>query len=43
VKLPTASAFVREGVLVVGGAVIGALIIGAFPTLRDWINRQWNR
>jgi hypothetical protein len=34
---------VREGLLVVGGAIVGALIIGALPGLRDWINQQWGR
>jgi hypothetical protein len=42
VKLPPASAYVREALIVVGGAILAAAVIGAFPPLREWIKRQWD-
>jgi hypothetical protein len=32
----------REALIVVGGAILAAVVIGAFPALRDWIKRQWD-
>lgn len=31
----------REAVIVLGGAIIAALVIGQLPGLRDWIKSQW--
>lgn len=31
----------REAIIVIGGALIAALIIGQSPRLRDWIKEQW--
>lgn len=31
----------REALIVVGGAILAALIIGQVPALRDWIKAQW--
>ena len=31
----------REAVIVLGGAIIAALVIGQLPGLRDWIKAQW--
>jgi hypothetical protein len=28
-------------VIVLGGAIIAAVIIGQLPSLRDWIKAQW--
>ena len=39
--LPTGSAIVREGLIVLGGAILAALVIGQLPSLRDWIKAQW--
>lgn len=39
--LPTAPEVAREALIVVGGALLAALIVGRLPTLRDWIKRQW--
>jgi hypothetical protein len=39
--VPTPAAIGREALLVIGGAVLAALIIGQLPELRAWIRRQW--
>lgn len=39
--LPTAPEVAREALIVVGGALLAALIVGRLPALRDWIKRQW--
>lgn len=31
----------REALIVVGGALLAALIVGQFPSLKDWIKAQW--
>ena len=31
----------REALILVGGAILAALIIGQLPGVRDWIKRQW--
>lgn len=41
--LPPPAAIAREGLIVLGGALLAALIIGQLPAVRDWINRQWGR
>lgn len=37
----TAGQVMREAVVVIGGAVVAALIIGQLPGLRAWIASQW--
>lgn len=32
----------REALIVVGGAILAALVIGLMPGVRDWIKRQWS-
>ena len=39
--IPTAPAVIREAVIVLGGAILAALVIGQIPSLRDWIKTQW--
>lgn len=39
--IPTPVELGREALIVVGGAIIAAAIVGAFPALRDWIKAQW--
>jgi hypothetical protein len=43
VKLPAglASALMRETAVVLGGALLAALIVGQWPAAREWIARQW--
>lgn len=31
----------REALLVIGGAILAAFIVGRMPGVRDWIKRQW--
>jgi hypothetical protein len=31
----------REALIVIGGAILAALIVGQFPALRTWIKDQW--
>ncbi len=35
-------AIAREVVIVLGGALVAAAIIGQLPTLRDWLKKQWD-
>lgn len=39
--IPAPAEIGREALIVVGGAIVAALIIGQVPALRDWIRRQW--
>lgn len=32
---------IRESIIVLGGALIAAAIVGNVPALRDWIKTQW--
>ena len=38
---PTGQAVIREALIVLGGAIIAAAVIGQLPALRDWIKAQW--
>lgn len=39
--LPAGPELAREALIVVGGAILAALIIGQVPALREWIKEQW--
>jgi len=39
--LPTAPSVLREALIVIGGAIIAAAVMGQVPALRDWIKAQW--
>lgn len=39
--LPTVPEVAREALIVLGGAIIAAAIVGQLPALRDWIKAQW--
>lgn len=39
--LPTPPDVIRESLIVIGGAIIAAAVIGQLPALRDWIKAQW--
>lgn len=39
--IPSIQEIGREAVIVLGGAILAALIVGQFPALRDWIKTQW--
>ena len=32
----------REALIVIGGAILAAFIMGYIPALQDWIKSQWN-
>lgn len=38
--LPSAPEVLREGLVLIGGAILAALILSQLPALRDWINRS---
>lgn len=42
-KLPTGSQLVTEAAIVIGGAVLAALVVSQLPGLASWINAQWRR
>lgn len=31
----------REALIVIGGAILAAVVISQVPRLRDWIKKQW--
>ena len=39
--IPAPKEIIREAVIVLGGAVLAALIIGQFPQVKAWIKAQW--
>lgn len=39
--VPKPSEIGREALIVIGGALLAALIVGQFPSLKDWIKAQW--
>ena len=39
--MPTFTEVGREALIVIGGAVLAALVISQIPSLRDWIKTQW--
>ena len=40
-KFPEPSKILQEALIVLGGAIIAAAIVGQLPPLRDWIKAQW--
>lgn len=39
--IPTSPEIIREALIVIGGALLAALVVGQFPQLKDWIKAQW--
>lgn len=39
--LPTVPEVAREGLIVVGGAILAAVLMSQFPALKAWIKKQW--
>jgi hypothetical protein len=39
--IPKAPDIMREALIVLGGAMLAALIVGQLPSLRDWMKSQW--
>lgn len=40
--LPGPEKILQEGIIVLGGAILAAFVIGQSPTVRDWIKKQWD-
>ena len=39
--IPSPHLAIREGIIVLGGALFAALVIGQMPGLKAWIKEQW--
>ncbi len=39
--IPSPAEISREALIVIGGALLAALVIGQLPGVRDWIKAQW--
>jgi hypothetical protein len=39
--IPSVADVTKEGLIVLGGAILAALIIGQLPGLKQWIKAQW--
>lgn len=39
--LPTVPEISREALIVIGGAILAALVMSQFPAVRAWIKDQW--
>lgn len=39
--IPTIPEIARETLIVIGGAIVAAAIIGNLAPVREWIKRQW--
>ena len=39
--LPTVSEISREALIVIAGALLAALVMSQFPSVRKWIKDQW--
>ena len=40
--LPSVPEVAREGLIVVGGAILAAVLMSQFPALKAWIKKQWD-
>lgn len=40
--VPKPTEVAREAIIVMGGALLAALIIGQLPGVRAWIKKQWD-
>lgn len=39
--LPSLPELGRETLIVLGGALVAAFIVGQFPAVKNWIREQW--
>jgi len=39
--IPAPASIAKEALLVIGGALLAALIMSQLPTVRAWVNEQW--
>lgn len=40
--VPSVPEIGREALIIIGGAVLAALVVSQFPALQAWIKTQWN-
>lgn len=40
--IPSVPEVAREALIVMGGALLAALIVGRLPSLKAWIKEQWS-
>lgn len=40
--IPSAPEVAREAIIVIGGALLAAWVIGQFPSLKAWMQKQWD-
>jgi hypothetical protein len=40
--IPSPVDITREAVIVIAGALLAALVVGALPGVREWIKKQWD-
>jgi hypothetical protein len=40
--IPSSTEIGREALIVIGGAIVAALIVSQLPGLQAWIKAQWN-
>jgi hypothetical protein len=40
--LPKPAELGREALIVIGGALLAAFIVGQLPGVREWMKRQWD-
>ena len=40
--IPTAPEIGREALIIVGGAIVAALVVSQLPSLQAWIKSAWN-
>jgi hypothetical protein len=38
--IPTPTRVVQEGIIVLGGILLAALVLSRFPALRNWVSAQ---
>lgn len=38
--IPAPSAIVREGIIVLGGLLLAAMVLSRFPKLKTWVSQQ---
>lgn len=41
--IPAPAEIAREAIIVLGGALLAAFIVGRIPALRQWIRDNWER
>ena len=39
--IPSVPEIGKEALIVIGGAIVAAVIMGYIPALQDWIKAQW--